>query len=243
MKEILGGGGAFQVSPGDITPLTREYKYLREAFGEDFMWYPCQGNHDHHEAEDIEFSHSYFDRKLADHVNPGPAGCEKTTYSWDFKNAHFIVLNLYFDGKDEYGTDGDVVDELYEWLKADLEKNKKPAVFVFGHEPAFPFYRQRWSSLNRYKAHRDRFWKLLEDNGVAAYFCGHTHKPAVYRENEGKTWQVQCGEARGRKNRKEDAFVNVIVRKDEVEFQLFTNENRDGNYVILHNWTHPLPQK
>ncbi|NIP97071.1 MAG: hypothetical protein GWO24_28015, partial [Akkermansiaceae bacterium] len=50
---------------------------------------------------------------------PGPSGSEETTYSFDYGNVHFIQLNQYYDGSNDAGTDGDVVDELYSWLEAD----------------------------------------------------------------------------------------------------------------------------
>ena len=41
-------------------------------------------------------------------VNVGPAGCAETTYSFDYGNAHFVVLNEYFDGSSDVGADGEV---------------------------------------------------------------------------------------------------------------------------------------
>jgi hypothetical protein len=73
-------------------------------------------------------------------VSEGPAGCETTTYSWDYGNAHFVALNQYYNGVSDTGAGGDVVDELYDWLVADLEANTQPAVFIVGHEPAYPEY-------------------------------------------------------------------------------------------------------
>ena len=41
---------------------------------------------------------------------------------------HFVVINEYFDGASDTGTDGDVVNALYIWLDADLSINTKPIV-------------------------------------------------------------------------------------------------------------------
>jgi len=240
MKEKLGGAGAFHITLGDILPIERTYKALLAVFGEETVWYPCQGNHDHRYERDVEFTHCYFEEKLRGKVKEGPAGSERTTYSFDYGNAHFVVLNLYYDGKREFGTDGDVVDELFEWLRKDLEENEKPIVFVFGHEPAFPFHRHQYDCLNRYREHRDRFWQLLEGKGVVAFFTGHTQVPSVYRQTEGGTYQVSLPQAQGDRKNENDGFMNVIVHKDGVEFQMYTNKNRDGEYSLFHNFFYEL---
>jgi hypothetical protein len=43
-------------------------------------------------------------------VNAGPPGCEETTYSFDYGDAHFVVLNEYYNGTSDRGTDGDAAD-------------------------------------------------------------------------------------------------------------------------------------
>jgi hypothetical protein len=122
-------------------------------------------------------------------VNVGPAGSIETTYSFDYGDAHFIVLNEYYDGSSDTGTDGDVVDSLYQWLVDDLTTNTAPIVFAFGHEPAYPQpddengrIRHAGDSLNLY-------------NGVTAYICGHTHNYSTF-EKDG-VWQIDVGHARG----------------------------------------------
>lgn len=241
IKEMLGSEGDFILSSGDVTPADRTYGELVDAFGEDVQWYPCPGNHDEKRESDRRFFLEHYEKRLKGKVNPGPPGGESTTYSLDHGNVHVAIINEYYDGETEFDGEGDVPDPLYEWLKADLEKSDKPFKFVVGHEPAFPIHRHRWSSLNMHRANRNRFWKLLEDTNATAYFCGHTHTPSVYREHRGGTWQVNTGEARGRKDHPEDSFLNVLVREDEVEFQLYTNRNSDGEYVLTWNWTHPAP--
>jgi predicted phosphodiesterase len=135
-------------------------------------------------------------------VRGGPTGSDETCYSFDYFDVHFIVLNEYYDGISDGGADGDVVDELHTWLVNDLEENKKPIVLVFGHEPAYPQpdeesgrLRHENDSLNAYSAHRDRFWSTLENYGVLAYICGHTHNFSIV--NIDGIWQIDAGHARG----------------------------------------------
>ncbi|MFQ6115205.1 MAG: hypothetical protein ACE5NG_14190 [bacterium] len=45
-----------------------------------------------------------------------------------------MVLNQYYDGQSDWGTDGNVIPELLAWLEEDLAANNKKHIFVFcGH--------------------------------------------------------------------------------------------------------------
>ena len=78
-----------------------------------------------------------------------------------------MVLNVYWSGQADVGSDtatgGRIVPELLEWLRADLAKNTKPFIFVFGHEPAFVpnDMRHYGDSLDAQTEDRDAFWSLL----------------------------------------------------------------------------------
>jgi hypothetical protein len=130
------------------------------------------------------------------------------------------VINEYYDGTIDTGTDGDVVDALYSWLKDDLNTNTKPIVFVLVHEPAYPLpdeesgrLRHAEDSLNLHLTNRDRFWSLLESSGVTAYICGHTHNysTALF----GTVWQIDVGHARGWGDRgSKSTFVMCYVMED-----------------------------
>jgi hypothetical protein len=108
-------------------------------------------------------------------LKPGPENCGQTTYSFDIGDVHVVVLNVYFDGADDFGGDGDVVDALFAWLKEDLRASAKPYKIVAGHEPAYPVMAHVGNSLDQYPQHRDRFWNLLKTERAIAYFQGHTH--------------------------------------------------------------------
>ena len=72
-----------------------------------------------------------------------PSGTQdaRTTYSFDYQSAHFIVLNEYH-GDPAYPT-GDPVgcirNDLMQWIDQDLTQTTRPMRFVFGHEPAWSF--------------------------------------------------------------------------------------------------------
>ncbi len=52
-------------------------------------------------------------------------------------------------------------------------ENKKPHVFVFGHEPAFQVKHN--DCLAFYPQDRDVFWDSIGKAGARLYFCGHDH--------------------------------------------------------------------
>jgi hypothetical protein len=246
IKSEAGGPGAFHVSVGDVEPVDMNRKIIDEEFGGNTTWYVVVGNHelDDPKGLDMKWIREQF-YSLPGIVNKGPAGCEETTYSFDYRNAHFIVLNEYYDGKSDTGTDGDVVPELLSWLKEDLDKNTKPAVFVFGHEPAFPVPDEHWGtvrhkgdSLNRHAENRDAFWNLLEDKGAAAYICGHIHRYSHYRHEEGNVWQITAVTYPPPDNDlKYDAWLDITVSDKDIRFEVYRDLDRDGTYIAEHSWT------
>lgn len=198
------GKGSFMVSPGDVEPVDASANLIAKVLGEDYPWYPVIGNH---ETEDSTYMQSLRDinaggNSLQNVVNIGPPGSVETTFSFDYGNSHFVVLNQYFDGKSDMGTDGNLVPELLQWLEDDLEKNTKPYVFVIGHEPlvAIPDLangriRHVGDSLDKYPRKAFKFHQLLMKYKVVAYLCGHTHNTSY--SNINGLWQFDCGHARG----------------------------------------------
>jgi hypothetical protein len=135
IKEV--GKGDFMISPGDVEPPDAVRDLIDIVFGKDYVWYPGVGNHDLEDESYIEYLRDLNrdGKSLPNIVNRGPTGCEETTYSFDWKNAHFVNLNLYYDGTVDNKADGNVVPELLAWLEKDLAQNKKKHIFVFGHDP------------------------------------------------------------------------------------------------------------
>ena len=199
------GGSAFMLSPGDIDPPGDVKWTIDQVLGAIYTWYPVVGNHELPGAGSEPSYGANMDWLRAyDYgtVNSGPSGCPETTYSFDFENAHFVVLNEYCDTGGDDVTDGDISNHLYDWLDADLSATTKEHIFVFGHEPAFPRpdadngrICHEGDSLDAHPTHRDWFWQLLKDKRVVAYCCGHTHNYSTYFFDG--VWQVDAGHARG----------------------------------------------
>jgi 3',5'-cyclic AMP phosphodiesterase CpdA len=201
IKEV--GAGSFMISPGDLDvhPPSAVREMIDKVIGDDYPWYPVLGNHDPESPSTMGYLREY-SKAVPNVVNRGPEGCEETTYSFDYGDAHFVVLNQYYDGVRDWGLKGDVVPELLEWLEADLEATAKSRIFVFGHEPLIPMpdmdngrLRHQGDSLDENPENAFAFHQLLMKHGVDAYVCGHTHGTSYAKING--LWQLDPGHARG----------------------------------------------
>ncbi len=229
------------VFPGDIDPPSGVYDDLITYVGSDYLWYPVTGNHEAETPSDMDWLRSFNSggNTLKNVVNIGPLGSEETAFSFDYGNAHFVILNEYFDGVSDVGTDGDIVTALYTWLNEDLSANSKPVVFVIGHEPAYPLpdeesgrLRHESDSLNKYVIRRDDFWALLESHEVKAYICGHTHNYST--EKFGSVWQIDVGHARGTGDTgARSTFVMFYLMADGTVWYYAYRLDLDGNRYSL----------
>ena len=237
------GGTAFMISPGDLDPPSNVLWTITRTLGTSYTWYSGVGNHElpgagyeEHPGDNMRWMNSY------DYgaVNPGPTGCPTTTYSFDYLNAHFVMLNEYCDVGGDDVTDGDIPDHLYNWLVTDLESTSQDYIFVLGHEPAYPQpdadngrVRHLDDSLNSYPAHRDRFWALLRQQGVTAYICGHTHNYSAVRING--VWQLDAGHARGLGDTgARSTFIIIHVGEQTVRFDTYRDDAAGGPYNLMH---------
>jgi hypothetical protein len=217
MKTNADGEFAFHITAGDYfeddhsTTVGDFYNELINEFGEDIIWYPGVGNHEvQREQCDLFWLRLFYYEKLKGKVNPGPEGCEETTYSWDYENAHFVQLNMYWDGE-KYDNDLGFTDVILEWLEDDLDKNTRPVVFVIYHEPAWPNDRGGKESPANWR----RFMKILNDRKVVAGLCADTHKYARYQikgDWDSYTWELDAGNA-GRLSHgdRHQTFVAITV--------------------------------
>jgi len=220
-------GIEFIISPGDIDPPDSVLYTIKKYIGEDMEWYPVVGNHEAETPSDMSWLREYNKNgnTLPNVVRNGPAGGEETTYSFDYHNTHFVILNQYYSGGCDTCTNGTVSDSLYQWLKRDLELTDKKNILVFGHEPAYPFpdienqrFRHNYDCLNQHPEERDRFISLLQEFNVLAYFVGHTHNHSVLKMNS--LWHVDVGHARGRGDPgARSTFVKMTVSKDGIQYE------------------------
>ena len=228
------------VSPGDLDPPGRVRATIDQILGADYPWYPVVGNHEGDHPKHIAYLRDYNrgGDALPGVVRCGPPGAVETCYAFDHENAHFVVINQYYDGERDMIGDGDVSDALYEWLERDLVENDKPLVFVFGHEPSVVVpdmdngrVRHRGSSLDKYVENNHRFWTLLCRHGVVAYFCGHSHNASVCKING--VWQIDCGHARGLGDPgARSSFFKLSVGADGVRCEVYRSDGQGGPYRL-----------
>ncbi|RKY92402.1 MAG: hypothetical protein DRQ01_06360 [Ignavibacteriae bacterium] len=240
------GKGAFMISPGDVEPVDISHKMISTILGDDYPWYPVMGNHELEIPSSIDYLREINNdgTLLPNVVNKGPVGSEETTYSFDYGNAHFVVLNQYYDGSSDVGTDGDIVDALYEWLKTDLENTEKTHIFVAGHEPIVSIpdmqngrHRHIGDSLDQYPRNAFRFHQLLLKHNVTAYLHGHTHSTSY--SNINGLWQIDCGHTRGTESEYPEKILSEInerwakVDNEESQLDIIINDRyNEDSYEI-----------
>jgi hypothetical protein len=232
------GKGSFMVSPGDIDPPQYVYSTIKKFLGNDYLWYPEVGNHEAETPEDMKWLREWGSKDIPNLVRRGPQNCEETTYSFDFENSHFVIINQYYDGISDTGTDGDVCDSLYIWLKKDLESNSKPTIFVFGHEPIISIpdadngrYRHQGDNLDAHPDNNHRFQKLLKVYKVKAYICGHTHGFSYSKING--LWQIDAAHCRGIGDRgARSTFLKVWVGDEDCWVDVYRDDGNGGPYSL-----------
>jgi hypothetical protein len=233
----------FLVGVGDITPLASLQWSIGQYFEKDYLLFPVPGNHDLYD-EDLNSMSSLVEQiseKYSEiNFHKGPEACPYSNYSFDDGNVHYVVLNIYCDLDNEKRTDGAIVGYIFDWLKEDLENTDQPMILVFGHEPAYPqpdkdlgVVRHLDDSLDKYPITRNRFWKLLVDEQVTAYICGHTHSYSMV--NIDGVWQIDIGHTMGsRLVAAWSTFLVLDINSNHIKYEVF-RADREGNYSMRYS--------
>jgi len=246
---------AFMVITGDFPAVSTATNpsetddIINTVFGSEFKWFPVVGNH---EIADGTSNFNWcrdtkFPTLLPWIVNSGPTGSTNTTYSMEYENAHFVVLNGYWDGTTNSGgdhaRDGDIVPALRTWIDSDLSATEKTHKFVFIHEPAYPDHRHVGDSLDKYPANRDAFVTMLDSHGVETLFCGHTH----YYEHDtssqypllGNVHQLTNAKFRAETGEGGHTITYVLINGTKTTYKIYNASSTTNGYPFsfLEEWT------
>jgi len=252
---LPGGAGQFMISPGDEDPVAVTRAQLDAVFGKAFPWYPVVGNHEIpvKDVDNMKALREYYDQHMQSKVNPGPPGTYQTTYSFDAGEVHIAVINQYWNGETAAGSDATalagLVKPLRRWLERDLQNSRKPWKLVVGHEPLFPqpdkdlgTARHETGALQTLSPDASKdFWSILEQNGVAAFLCAHTHGYNRYQPEGSKVWQIDAGMARGGKDWKYDTFIIATADEKALKFETYRNLKEQGKFAVTDSLTLTAP--
>jgi len=114
----------------------------------------------------------------------------RLTYSFDFHDTHFVVMNT-----DPVGQDAHVPAH---WIASDLVAARKAGakhIFAIGHKPAFSF---DGAPSGLVAGNRGDFWGAMEANHAEAMLSAHNHvyyrfQPHASLPGNGHTWMVIAG--------------------------------------------------
>jgi hypothetical protein len=127
----------------------------------------------------------------ADNPLNGPSIYKGVTYSFTYKNCHFVTVTPFITKR---GIDnrelkpGEFVQkkndfeyfinsENRRWLEGDLKRNRADFTIVFTHCPLYPVgpHHEDRKNLHAHPSNRDRIAQLLVDNSVDVYLASHEH--------------------------------------------------------------------
>ena len=113
----------------------------------------------------------------------------KLTYSFDFNNDHFVIVNT-----DPVGRDGKA---SYKWIANDIKNARLKGarhIFGIGHKPAYTgHFKTTADGLENNLVQRDSFWTNMEKYQADAYFSAHIHASDSIQPHSSKTWQIIAG--------------------------------------------------
>jgi hypothetical protein len=137
--------------------------------------YPCLGNHDYgntgyQSAFALGTGAPYFNifSTPAQGESGGVPSNSKKYYSFDYGNAHFVVI-------DSYGSPNAPGSPMYNWLKEDLDSNKLPFTVALFHHPPYSMGTHNSDNSQEDIDMRVRIVPLLESRNVDLVLNGHSH--------------------------------------------------------------------
>lgn len=213
--------------------LSQFYALVNSSFSKPIAFYSMMGNH---EAIGPNTTEIFKDELNLNKI--AQSSGNQLRYTVSIGNAFFAVVPTnYYDSEKQQIVEHSLSTETLTWL-GEVLKEAKPNyryLFVLGHEPAYssPSIFNTHMDLDNNPEQRDRFWGILKENGVLAYFSSHEH---VYdRSNRDGIWQIVSGGGGSPLNedgQNNHAFFHCLllsIPQDEKDVPSVTVFDKDGN--------------
>ncbi|HHV74494.1 MAG TPA: metallophosphoesterase [Thermoanaerobacterium sp.] len=164
----------FFVNVGDLVEIGQLYTHWNNWFDaakgviDTIPEMPVEGNHETYQSSNYDAG------KPKDFVSQfpvpqnGPDGLKGQVYSFDYGNAHIVMLDSQED--EEETVSGDILEAQKAWLDKDLKNTNKTWKIVFFHKT--PYYNKATRSNEQIKA---AFQPIFDKYHVDVVFNGHDH--------------------------------------------------------------------
>lgn len=136
----------------------------------------------------------------------GPEGLKKRFYSFDYGDAHFVILD----------SNNNARPEAREWLQNDLKNTSKKWKFAVFHHPAYPTHSDYKTDMQAGSI-QENWVPILEQHDVDMVFVGHQH---MYM----RTYPIRDGEFF---EKPEDGVVYVMGNASPKTYQ----NHHDFDYI------------
>lgn len=163
----------FVINMGDLVEIGQNYQHWNNWFNaaagviDHIPEMPVQGNHETYLKSYATTSPYTFVSQFTLPAN-GPYGHIGQTYSYNYGNIHFVVLDSQED--EEAPSDDTFLKQQADWLDKDLSSNKQKWTIVMFHKT--PYYNKK---TRNNPAVKDIFTPVIEKHHVDIVFNGHDH--------------------------------------------------------------------
>ncbi|WP_051280413.1 purple acid phosphatase family protein [Anaerovorax odorimutans] len=216
----------FSLANGDLIDdptSSKQWEKFYEAAEGTFDHIPLFTAFGNHESED----NALYYKSMVLPQN-GPEGYKEQFYSFDYGNAHFVVLNSNAMGNSVQ------CQPLLDWLSSDLEQSNKKWKFAVFHHPPYGVNSGNSGDKERAAMIQEKWLPILEDNGVDMVFVGHQHM--YMRTYPIKNGKIQENQADGityvMENSTDKYYVNPETH-DYIQKVYYGSEEGTNIYGII----------
>lgn len=218
--------------------------------------YPSVGNHDY---DNQPFPYKQDEPNMAYFQNftlpskgelGGVPSTSEAYYSFDYGNAHFVCLDSYAWGKDNFRIFDQVNNIQLNWLKEDLKATKQDWKVVYFHYPVYTKGTYDSDVNGEIIKLRDYLTRVFDEYGVDLVMSGHSHVYERSRPLKGqyglssefspeKNWPFNSS---GRYDGTDKSCAYVINNSDPSKKGTTYVVNGCGGQTAAHrfNWPHPV---